>query len=154
VIRARTSSDFTLGTVVVDQLAELLAILNPLRRGRAVLVRVHVHRVLPLGHGLAQVVEAAVAGDPVQPRPHVEVPLVSEDRVVSGDEDLLEDVLGVLSRGKHVLAEREQARVVALEQHLERALVPIAHHRDQAVVLLQAQQPRGPREQPAPTCVC
>jgi hypothetical protein len=53
-----------------------------------------------------------------------------------------------------VLAEAEQAGLVALEQDLERMLVPVPHHRDQAVVLLQAQQARGPREQPVPACVC
>jgi hypothetical protein len=55
------------------------------------------------------VVEAAVAGDPVEPRARVDRPLVGEHRRVRLDEDLLEHVLGVLGRAQHVAAERQQA---------------------------------------------
>ena len=71
-------------------------------------VREDVHRVLALGDGLAEVVEAAVAGDPVEPRPHVDLALVGEHRRVGVGEDLLEHVLGVLAALQHRLAEAEQ----------------------------------------------
>ena len=44
----------------------------------------------------AQVVERAVARDPVQPRAHVDLAVVREHRVEGGREDLLQHVLGVL----------------------------------------------------------
>ena len=44
----------------------------------------------------AEVVQRAVARDPVQPRAHVDLALVGQDRVEGRREDLLEDVLRVL----------------------------------------------------------
>ena len=81
----------------------------------------------PSAVGLAQVVEAAVAGDPVEPGPRVDRPVVGEHRVVGGDEHLLEHVLGVLRRADQVPAEGQQARLVAVEEDLEGALVALAH---------------------------
>ena len=82
-----------------------------------------VHRVDADRLRAAQVVQGAVARDPVQPRPHVDRPLVGEHRVERGGEDLLQHVLGVLARGEHVAAEREQPRLVARDERLERGLV-------------------------------
>ena len=58
---------------------------------------------------LQEVVEAAVARDPVEPRAHVDGALVGDHRGVRLDEHLLEHVLGVLGGAKHVAAESEQA---------------------------------------------
>jgi hypothetical protein len=116
-------------------------------------VRAVVHRLLALGDGLAKVVEAAVAGDPVQPRPHVDRPRVGEHRRVGVREHLLKHVLGVLGRAEHVTAERQQARVIAIEQRLEGTVVPGADQRDQALVALQTQQGRATGEQAGAACV-
>ncbi len=99
----------------------------------------------------AQMVQAAVAGDPVEPRPRVDLPPVGEHRLVRGDEYLLEHVLGVLRRADHVPAEGQQARLVAVEEDLEGALVPVADQRDQLLVCLQAQQRRASRKDTAGT---
>ncbi len=80
---------------------------------------VDVHRVDADGGGAPQMVERAVARDPVEPRTHVDLALVGEDGVEGRGEDLLENVLGVLARGEHVAAEGEQARLVAAAERLE-----------------------------------
>ena len=103
---------------------------------------VHVHRVHADGGRAAQVVERAVARDPVQPRPHVDLALVGEDGVEGGGEHLLQDVLGVLARGEHVPAEGQQARLVARAEHLEGGVLAAAGERDEPLVGLQAQQCR------------
>jgi hypothetical protein len=92
------------------------------------------------------VVETAVAGDPVQPRPGVDRALVGEHRVVRRREDLLEHVLRVLGRAEHVPAERQQPRLVALNQGLERGLVAAARQRDQPLVALKPEQGRAARK--------
>ena len=107
---------------------------------------VDVHRVDADGGCAAQVVERAVAGDAVQPRPHVDVALVGEDGVEGGGEDLLEDVLGVLAGGEHVPAEGQQAGLVARAEHLEGGVLAAAGERDQALVGLEAQQCRRAAE--------
>ena len=83
---------------VADEQPELLALVDLVGGGGAVVGQVDVHRVDADGLDPAQVVEAAVARDPVQPRPHVDRPVVGEDRVERGGENLLQDVLGVLAR--------------------------------------------------------
>ena len=103
---------------------------------------VDVHRVHADRGGAAQVVQRAVARDPVEPRAHVDLALVGEDRVEGGGEDLLQDVLGVLARAQHVPAEGEQARLVARAERLEGGVLAAAGERDQALVGLQAQQRR------------
>ena len=104
---------------VRHQLPELLALVHLVGRRQAVLGEMHVHRVDADRLGLAQVVERAVARDPVQPRAHVDLALVGEDRVEGGGEDLLQHVLGVLAAGEHVAAEGQQPRLVAGDQRLE-----------------------------------
>ena len=91
-------------------------------------------------------VERAVARDPVQPRPHVDLALVGEHRVEGGGEHLLQDVLGVLARAEHVPAEGQQARLVARAEDLEGGVLAAAGERDQALVRLQAQQRRRPAQ--------
>ena len=110
---------------------------------------VDVHRVHADRGGAAQVVERAVARDPVQPRPHVDLALVGEHRVEGGGEDLLQHVLGVLARAEHVAAEGQQARLVARAERLEGGVLAAAGERDQALVGLQAQQRQTGRAGPA-----
>ena len=100
----------------------------------------------PIALRAAQVVERAVARDPVEPRPHVDRPLVGDHRVEGGGEDLLEHVLGVLARAEHVPAEGEQARLVAGDERLEGGLVAAPGQRDEPLVGLQPQQRRGAAE--------
>ncbi len=128
---------------VADQLAEALAADDLVARGDAVLGEVDVHRVDADGGGAAQVVERAVARDAVEPRPDVDLALVGEHGVEGGGEDLLEDILGVLSGAEHVPAEGEQARLVARAERLEGGVLAAARQGDQALVGLQAQHGLG-----------
>ena len=127
---------------VLEQLADRLAALDVLDRGLAVVGEVHVHRVDADRLLAAQMVQRAVARDPVQPRAHVDRALVGEQRVERGREDLLQHVLGVLLGGEHVPAEGEQARLVAGDERLIGGLVALAGQRDEPLVALQAQQRR------------
>ena len=124
---------------VADQEAELLALVNLVGGAGAVVGEVDVHRVHPDRLGPAQMVEAAVASDPVEPGAHVDRALVGQDRVEGGRHHLLEHVLGVLAGAQQVPAEGEQAGLVAGDQHLEGRGVALAHVGDQALVRLQPQ---------------
>ena len=139
---------------VGDDLAQLLPLLDLLEGRRPVLVRMDVHRVLALGDRPPQEVQAAVAGDPVEPRAGLDRPLVGDHRRVGGDEDLLQHVLGVLRRVEQVPAERQQAGLVTVEQDLERPIVPVANQGDELLVALQPKQRRAASEQPAMRCRC
>ena len=70
-------------------------------------------------------------------------PVVGEDRVERRREDLLQDVLGVLARAEHVAAEGQQARLVAADERLERAVVAAPDEDDEPLVGLQAKQRGG-----------
>jgi hypothetical protein len=131
---------------VGHDLAELLAPVDRLGGRGAVVALEDVHRVLAGGAGLAQVVEAAVARDAVEPGAGVDRTVVAQQGVVGGGEHLLEHVLGVLLGGEHVAAEGKQARLVALHEGIERAVVAGSHQRDQLLVALQAQQGRAAGE--------
>jgi hypothetical protein len=96
----------------------------------------HVHRVEAGRDRAAQVVQAAIARDPVEPRARVDRAVVGEDRVEGGGENLLEDILRILGRAEHVAAEREQPRLVTLEERVEGAVVPAPDERDQLLVAL------------------
>jgi hypothetical protein len=124
--------------------AELLALVDGVGRGGAAVALEHVHRVLTGRLGPAQVVQAAVAGDPVQPGAGVDGPVVGADGVEGGREDLLQHVLGVLLRAEHVAAEGEQARLIALDQGLERPVMPAPDERDQPLIGLKPEQGRTP----------
>ena len=182
VIRARTRSDLTAGTVVSiavgdlgvgesvdlaqeergplglwqvldvgEDLAQVLAGLDGVGGCRAAVVGVLVHHLVgAFGHRPAQMVQAAVAGDPVEPRLDLDVAVVLEDRLVGRDEDVLEHILRVLLGGKHVPAEGEQARLVAIPEGLERPRLTVANHRDQLLVALKADEGR-PADQKAAT---
>ena len=135
---------------VADEQAELLALVDLVGGAGAVLGEVDVHRVDADRLGAAQVVEAAVARDPVQPGPDVDRAVVGEHRVEGGGEHLLQHVLGVLARAEQVAAEGEQARLVARDERLEGGVVAAAHERDQPLVGLQAQQRRAAVEADTP----
>ena len=122
---------------VGDDLAQLLPLLHLLERRRPVLVRVDVHRVLALRDRPPQEVQAAVAGDPVEPRAGLDRPLVGDHRRVRRHEDLLQHVLGVLRRMEQVAAEGQQPGLVAVEQDLEGPIVPLANQSDEPFVALQ-----------------
>ncbi len=138
---------------VGDDLPELLAVMDLLRGRGGFDFGNHVHRFLRVGARFAEVVEAAVAGDPVEPGAEVDLPLVGEHRPVGVDEDLLQHVFGVLGRAEHLAAEAEQAALVAVDDHLEGARVARAGHRDQLLVALQFEQGRLAGEKPAATGV-
>ncbi len=117
---------------VGEELAELLAVVDLLGGRGGLDFGNHVHRFLGVGGRFAQVVEAAVAGDPVEPRAQVDLALVGEHRPVGVDEDLLQHVFGVLGGAQHLAAEAEQPALVAVDDRLEGARVAAARHRDQA----------------------
>ena len=117
----------------------LLAALHALECPGAVRL-VDVHRVLPLGDRPPKVVQAAVPGDAVEPRPHVDGPRVGQHRRVRVDEDLLEHVLGILRRAQHVPAEGQEARLVAVHESLEGSVVAAPYERDELLVPLKPQE--------------
>ena len=81
-------------------------------------------------------VEAAVAGNPVEPRAQVDLALVGQHRFVGVYEDLLQDVFGILGGAQHLAAEAEQPSLVAVDDRLEGAGVAAPRHRDQMLVAL------------------
>jgi hypothetical protein len=127
---------------VLEQLADRLAALHVLDGRLAVVGEVHVHRVHADRLLAAQVVQRAVARDPVQPRAHVDRPVVGEQRIERRGEDLLQHVLGVLLGGEHVAAEGKQARLVARDERLVGRLVALPGQSDEPLVALKAQQRR------------
>ncbi len=131
---------------VGDQLAEALPAHDLVAGRQAVLGEVDVHRVDADGGGATQVVERAIARDPIKPGPYVDRALVGEHSIEGRREHLLQDVLGVLARGEHVPTEGEQARLVARAEHLEGCVLAATGERDQALVRLQAQQSGRPAQ--------
>jgi hypothetical protein len=104
---------------------------------------VDVHRVLALRHGLAKVVEAAVASDPVKPGPRVDRTVIGKNGFVCSDVNLLQYVLCVLRGREHSAAESEEANAVAIDESFEGALLSVADHRDEAFVPLEFEQARA-----------
>ena len=88
---------------------------------------------------LAQRGQAAVAGDREQPRPQRHGALVGEQRPVGRGERGLHRILGIVPRGEHVQAERQEARGVAVVEDLERRGVAAAHRLDEPLVAGQPQ---------------
>ena len=135
---------------VGHDVAELLTVVDGVRRRGAVVALEHVHRVLARGLRPAQMVQAAVARDPVEPRSRIDRPVVGTDRVEGRGEDLLEHVLRVLARAEHVAAESEQPRLVALHERLERAVMAASYKRHELLVSLEPEQGRTARERRKP----
>ena len=115
--------------------------------------RNHVHRLLRVGLGLAQVVEGAVAGDPVKPGPQVDLSVVGDHRLVGVDEDFLENVLGILCRTDHLAAETQQPRLIAVDDDVEGAGVSAPDQSDQLLVTLELEQGRFAGQKAASCCV-
>jgi hypothetical protein len=134
---------------VLEQMAEIDPLVDDVCSRDPVFRDLVVHRVPAVRSRPPQVVQAAVAGNPVKPWADVEGPVIGSHRVVGGGEHLLENILRVLLGAEHVAAEGKQARPVALEQKLERAVVPASDERDQALVRLEAEQRRAANQQPA-----
>ena len=129
---------------VRDDLPELLALVHRVRGAGAAVALEDVHRVLAGVLRAPQVVQRAVARDPVEPGARVDRTVVSEHRVERRGEDLLEDVLSVLLRAEHVPAEGQEPWLVALHQRLERAVVAAPRERDETFITLQPQERRAP----------
>jgi hypothetical protein len=51
------------------------------------------------------VIQAAVARDPVEPRLHVQRPIIGDHRVIGGGQHVLQHILSVLARAEQVTAE-------------------------------------------------
>ena len=98
------------------------------------------------GHGAAEVVDAAVVRNAVQPRPQRDRPLVGAQRAVRPQEDVLEHVLGVAARAaEHLARVGEQPLAVPIVDRPERVVVAGPEQRDELVVGAQRQQSTGDR---------
>ena len=95
------------------------------------------------GGRAAHVVDAAVVGDAVEPRPHGDLAVAGAQGAVGAEEDVLHDVLGLGVPAQHVAHVGEQALVVAVVHHAERVLAAGAEEGEQLLVGPQAQQRRG-----------
>jgi hypothetical protein len=69
------------------------------------------------------------------------------------DEDLLEDVLGVLAALQHRAAEGQEAGLVPVDEDLEGTVVAGPDQRDEAFVTLELEDRGAPSEKTAPGCV-
>ena len=103
----------------------------------------------------AQVVDAAVVRDAVEPRAHVDRAAVAAQRAERAHEHVLQHVLGVLARvaGEHLAHVGEQALAVAVVQHAERLVGAGAEEGDELLVGAEPQERRGER-QPAQSGRC
>ena len=124
--------------------------------GRAAVVGNVVVEVIDADCSLAaEVVERAVAGNPVEPRLDVDRALIGHHRAVGGGEAFLRYVLSVLLRGQHVAREAEDPCVVAADQRLIGRLVTAARQRDQFLVRLETQKgARGAQSYKVGLCDC
>jgi hypothetical protein len=127
---------------VGDDLAELLAPVNRVGRRCAAVALEGVHLVLTQRVWAAKLIETAIARDPVEPGPGVDRAVVGADGVERGGEHVLEHILRVLLGAEHVTAEREQSRLVALNEGLEGCVVTAPDQRDEPLVALEAEQRR------------
>ena len=92
---------------------------------------------------LADVLEAHVPRDAVEPGANEDLALVGHHRAIRRREHFLQHVLGVLARVQHVAAEGQEPRAVALDEGLERGLVTRPDEVDQPLVGLQPKEWRA-----------
>ena len=175
--RARTSSDLIAGTEVSEGVGQLgvgepVELAHEQRRalllGQALDVLHQAAQVLAaLGLGLgvvrrrarqlvdlgrrrdraAQVVDAAVVRDAVQPRAQRHRPVVVAQRAVGAQEDVLQDVLGVRARGaEHLARIGEQPLAIAVVDGPERIVEAHPEERHELVVGPQPQQRTAGRD--------
>ena len=122
---------------VVEHLAEVLAPLDLV--GEALVERRVGERRMVHADGLpagAQLRQAAVAGDGVEPWPQGDAAVTSLQGAVGGDERQLQGILGRLAVAEHVHAEGEDPAGVAVVDLLERIAVAGAHTGHQQLVVV------------------
>ena len=139
---------------VLDQAREVLAPLRLLDRVVQRLAR-HLEDLGRRRRRAAQVVDAAVVGDPVQPGAQVDLALVGAQRAVGADEHVLHHVLGVLARagGEHLAHVGEQPLAVAVVDRAERVVAAGAEQGEQLLVGAQPQQRSAERNPAQARCV-
>jgi hypothetical protein len=139
---------------VLDQPGEVLAPLGLLDRVVERLAR-DVEHLGGRRDRAAQVVDAAVVGDAVEPRAHVHLAVVGAQGAERADEHVLHDVLGVLpcAGREHLAHVGEQPLAVAVVQHVERVVVARAELDQQLVVRTQTQQGGRDRQMTEPCWV-
>jgi hypothetical protein len=104
----------------------------------------------------AQLVDAAVVGDAVQPRAERQLPVIGPQTRVRADEHVLECVLGIRPRaGEHLPRVGEQPLPVTVVDRPERLIVAVPEQLDQLLVGTQPQQ-RNPEPAaiPSESCLC
>ena len=98
-------------------------------------------------HGLAQMVDAAVVRDAVQPGAQRHRAVADAQRGVGAQEDVLQRVLGVLARAaEHLAGVDEQPLAVAVVDDAEGRVVAGAEEGDELLVGSQPQQRRRDRD--------
>jgi hypothetical protein len=136
---------------VGDEPAQVVTALGLLDRVVQRLAR-HLEDLGRRGRRAAQLIDAAVVRDPVEPRADVELPVVGAQGAVGPHEDVLQHVLGVLPRAsEHLAGVGEEPLLVAVHEHGERVVGARAEQGDELVVGAQPQQ-RPQREAGEATC--
>ena len=90
--------------------------------------------------GAAQLVDAAVVRDAVEPGPERQLAVIGPQAGVGADEDVLERVLGVLPDRQHLAGVREQPLPVAVVDHAERLVVARPEQRHELLVGAQPKE--------------
>jgi hypothetical protein len=96
----------------------------------------------------AQLVDAAIVGDPEQPGSERQLTIAGSKPRVGPDEHVLERVLGILAAREHLARVRQQALVVPIVDRSERFVVAGPEQRDELLVGAEAKQRRP---EPDPT---
>ena len=127
------------GAEVVEELAQLGAALIGRRRliargGRRLAIAVDRVQVDAVGAQPAELVEAAVAHQPVQPWPQVHRAVVATQRAVRAPQRLLHHVLRSALVTQDPRGEAQQRRSIAVVDLLERGVVATAKRGDEALV--------------------
>lgn len=123
---------------------ELLTAMHRVDRVGALVRDVKVNRSQVDGLGAAQLIEAAVPCDPVQPGTQADRAVVGKDRFVCRYEHVLQDVLGGVTRPEQVVAEPDQARPIAVHQRFERSMIAAPDMGDQSLIGLKSEQGQAP----------
>ncbi len=129
-----------------DQAAQVLAALC-LVAGVAAADRIIVEQIRRCRRRAPQLVDAAIVGHAVQPRPQRDRPPADPQRLVSAQEDVLHGVLGVGARPRqHLTRVGEQADAVAVVDRAEGVLAARSEEGDELVIGSQPQESRGERD--------
>lgn len=127
-------------TDLVDHVAKILSALNLVRQIHAPVLQVVLPRLgVVAGADLGQ---ASVARDRVQPGPQHDLIRALAHRPVGGHQSQLKRILGRFAAAEHVRAEREQATRVAVVDLFERSLNPSADRHHQLLIGLIRERPR------------